>query len=82
MKQLSRSELVVEPVKPTLRYAAALTSEHMEAIQANGAVVLNLYVTSEFWIELTIYGDHDDEIDESKIIRDKPASPMQGSWFA
>lgn len=79
-QELSHSELVVEPVKPTLRYATALTKEQLKLIQDGGGISLNLYVTNEFWIEVMIFGEHDNDIE--KIEKLKRNFPMQGSWFA
>lgn len=80
-KTLSHTELVIEPVKPTLRYAVAITKEQIQAIQDNGCLKLNLYVTNEFWIEVSVFGDHENDIDDDKVIKSKPQIPMQGSWF-
>lgn len=80
-KKLSRSELVIEPPKPTLIYAVSLTNYQIESLKKDGAVELNLYVTSEFYIRVNIFGDHENEIDEGKISKLDGNFPMRGSWF-
>lgn len=80
-QKLSRSEVVVEPPKPTLIYSVSLTDYQIESLKKDGAVELNLYVTSEFYIRVNIFGDHENEIDKGKISKLNSNFPMRGSWF-
>ena len=78
-RELSRQEVVVDPPKPWLIYAAVLTKEQIESLASNGAVELNLYVTSDCHIRVNLFGDHENEID--RVDKVEGNFPMKGSWF-
>ena len=78
-KQKSHTEVIVDPPKPWLIYAVALTKEQVKSLANNGAVELNLYVTSECHIRVNVFGDHENEID--KVEKVDANFPMKGSWF-
>lgn len=80
-KELSRSEVVVDPPKPWLIYATVLTQEQIQSLVNGGAVELNLYVNHDTHIRVTVMGDHDKDIEGEQVIKTDRNFPMKGSWF-